>query len=121
MIRINLLGQMRPKAARRPVDTGAAMPAVFIVAGVVFAALILTYVYHSYSTQLKTENDRIKQLQAQKTELEQIKRQVETFQDQKKILQQRVDTIEQLQKDRTGGEELLTKLPTPFRAPRTCG
>jgi len=30
MIRINLLGQIRPKAARRPVDTGAALPVVFI-------------------------------------------------------------------------------------------
>ena len=27
MIRINLLGQVRPKSARRPVDTGAALPA----------------------------------------------------------------------------------------------
>ena len=35
MIRINLLGQTRPKAARRPVDTGAALPLVFIGAGVV--------------------------------------------------------------------------------------
>jgi Tfp pilus assembly protein PilN len=110
MIRINLLGQMRPKAARRPVDTGAAMPLVFVLAGVVFAGLILTYVYHSYSTHLDAENARIKQLQAQKTELEQIKRQVETFQEQKKTLQQRVDTIEQLQKDRTGGQELLDEV-----------
>jgi Tfp pilus assembly protein PilN len=110
MIRINLLGQLRPKAARRPVDTGAAMPLVFVLAGVVFAGLILTYVYHSYATQLNTEQARIKQLQAQKTELEQIKRQVETFQEQKKTLQQRVDTIEQLQKDRTGGQELLDEV-----------
>jgi Tfp pilus assembly protein PilN len=110
MIRINLLGQMRPKAARRPVDTGAAMPLVFVGAGVVFAALILVYVYHSYGTQLATENARIKVLQGQKTELEQIKQQVQTFTDQKKILQQRVDTIEQLQKDRTGGQELLDEV-----------
>jgi Tfp pilus assembly protein PilN len=110
MIRINLLGQLRPKAARRPVDTGAAMPLVFMLAGVVFAFLILVYVYHSYATQLSTEQGRIKQLQAQKTELEQIKRQVETFQEQKKTLQQRVDTIEQLQKDRTGGQELLDEV-----------
>jgi type IV pilus assembly protein PilN len=110
MIRINLLGQMRPKAARRPVDTGAAMPLLFVVAGVVFAAAILFYVYHSYSTQLNAENARIKQLQAQKTELEAIKQQVKTFEDQKKTLQQRVDTIEQLQKDRTGGQELLDEV-----------
>lgn len=110
MIRINLLGQTRPKTARRPVDTGAAMPLVFVGAGVLFAALILFYVYHSYSTQLDQENSRIKQLQAQKTELEQIKLQVEAFEKQKQTLQQRVGTIEQLQKDRTGGQELLDQV-----------
>ena len=43
MIRINLLGQTRPKSARRPVDTGAALPAVFIGAGVVLGGLVLGY------------------------------------------------------------------------------
>ncbi len=110
MIRINLLGQARPKAARRPVDTGAAMPLVFILVGAAFAALILLYVYHSYGTQLNEENGRIKRLQAQKTELEQIKVQVQAFEAQKQILQQRVQTIEQLQRDRTGGQELLDQV-----------
>ena len=110
MIRINLLGQMRPRAARRPVDTGAAMPLLFIGAAVLFGGLILFYVYHSYETQLNGENNRIKQLQAQKTELEQIKLQVESFEKQKQVLQQRVNTIEQLQRDRTGGQELLDEV-----------
>jgi Tfp pilus assembly protein PilN len=110
MIRINLLGQTRPKAARRPVDTGAAMPLLFIGAAVVFGLLILFYVYHSYDTQLNQENARIKQLQGQKTELQQIKLQVEAFEKQKQVLQQRVGTIEQLQKDRTGGQELLDQV-----------
>jgi len=110
MIRINLLGQLRPKAARRPVDTGAALPLMFVGAGILFAALILIYVYHSYATQLNQENARIKQLQAQKTELEQIKLQVQSFEKQKETLQQRVGTIEQLQRDRTGGQELLDQV-----------
>jgi type IV pilus assembly protein PilN len=107
MIRINLLGQTRPKASRRPVDTGAALPLVFIGAGVLLGGLFLFYFYHSWQTQLNDENNRIKQLRAQKTELEQIKLQVESFENQKKVLQQRVATIEQLQRDRTGGQELL--------------
>jgi type IV pilus assembly protein PilN len=110
MIRINLLGQARPKAARRPVDTGAAMPLVFIGAGILLGGLFLFYFYHSWETQLNQENARIKQLQAQKTELEQIKLQVEAFEKQKQVLQQRVGTIEQLQKDRTGGQELLDEI-----------
>lgn len=107
MIRINLLGQTRPKSARRPVDTGAALPLVFIGAGLLLGGLFLFYFYHSWQTQLNDENNRIKQLRAQKTDLEQIKLQVESFEKQRTVLQQRVATIEQLQRDRTGGQELL--------------
>jgi Tfp pilus assembly protein PilN len=110
MIRINLLGQTRPKASRRPVDTGAALPLVFVGAGVLVGALFLLYFYHSWQTQLNDENTRIKQLTAQKADLEQIKKQVESFEAQKVILQQRVNTIEQLQRDRTGAQELLDML-----------
>src|ERR1700720_4260391 len=107
MIRINLLGQIRPKAARRPVDTGAALPVVFIGAGLVLGALVLGFFYYTWQKQLNEENNRIKALTAQKTDLEQTKLQVESFEKQKTVLQQRVSTIEQLQRDRTGGQELL--------------
>jgi len=86
------------------------MPLVFIGAGVLLGALFLFYFYHSWQTQLNEENARIKQLQSQKTELEQIKLQVEAFEKQKQVLQQRVGTIEQLQRDRTGGQELLDQV-----------
>ncbi len=107
MIRINLLGQIRPKAARRPVDTGAALPGVFIGAGLVLGALVLGFFYYTWQTQLNGVNADIKKLTAQKTDLEQTKQQVEAFEKQKVTLQQRVATIEQLQRDRTGGQELL--------------
>src|SRR6202049_3231820 len=110
MIRINLLGQTRPRAARRPVDTGAALPLVFIGAGAALGVLALFLLYLSWQKQLNDENTRIKQLQAQKADLEQIKRQVDTFEAQKKILTQRVQTIEQLQRDRTGAQELLDEI-----------
>jgi type IV pilus assembly protein PilN len=110
MIRINLLGQAKPKTSRRQVDTGAALPVLFIGAGLVFGCLILGYLYYSWQRQLNDENARIKQLQAQKTDLEQIKVQVESFEKQKQVLQQRVSTIEQLQRDRTGGQELLDQI-----------
>ena len=107
MIRINLLGQVRPKSARRPVDTGAALPAVFIGAGLVLGALVLGFFYYTWQNKLNEENARIKVLSAQKADLEQTKLQVEAFEKQKVVLQQRVATIEQLQRDRTGGQELL--------------
>jgi type IV pilus assembly protein PilN len=107
MIRINLLGQIRPKASRRPVDTGAALPVLFIGAGLVLGVLVLGFLFYSWQQQLNTENSKIKTLQAQKTDLENIKQQVEAFDKQKQVLQQRVSTIEQLQRDRTGGQDLL--------------
>jgi type IV pilus assembly protein PilN len=111
MIRINLLGQARPKAGRRrPVDTGAAMPVVFIGAGAALGIVALFLLYISWQRQLNDENSRIKTLQAQKADLMQIKQQVDTFEAQKKILTQRVQTIEQLQRDRTGGQELLDEI-----------
>ncbi len=66
--------------------------------------------YLSWQKQLNEENTRIKQLQAQKADLEQVKQQVDTFEAQKKILTQRVATIEQLQRDRTGAQELLDEI-----------
>jgi Tfp pilus assembly protein PilN len=110
MIRINLLGQARPKAARRPVDTGAALPLVFVGAGAALGILTLFLLYLSWQKQLNAENTQIKQLQAQKADLMAIKQQVDAFEAQKKILTQRVQTIEQLQRDRTGGQELLDEI-----------
>jgi Tfp pilus assembly protein PilN len=107
MIRINLLGQIRPKTGRRPVDTGAAMPLIFMLSGAALGIAFLFFLYLTWQKQLNEENNRIAQLSAEKTQLEQIKLQVEAFQKQKQILQQRVSTIEELQRDRTGGQELL--------------
>jgi len=109
MIRINLLGQIRPRASRRvsPVDAGGSLPALFIGAGVILGVLVLGFFYYTWQQQLNRENAEIKRLTAQKTELEQTKLQVEAFEKQKVVLQQRVSTIEQLQRDRTGGQELL--------------
>lgn len=89
------------------VDTGGAMPVAFIGVGVAVGLLVLGFFYYTWERQLTEENNKIKTLQAQKTELEQTKQQVEAFEKQKAVLQQRVNTIEQLQRDRTGGQELL--------------
>lgn len=107
MIRINLLGQTRPRAGRKPVPLGTTLPAVLILAGIGFAALVLVVHYFQMDKALTAEHDRIKQLRAQKTDLERIKLEVEAFERQKTILLTRVSVIEQLQRDRTGGQELL--------------
>src|SRR5579864_4759455 len=107
MIRINLRGQIRPKSARRPVSTGSALPILFIGVGLAVGVIVLGFFYYTWQKQLGEENATIKRLQAEKTQLEQTKLQVEAFEKQKTVLQQRVATIEQLQRDRTGGQDLL--------------
>jgi type IV pilus assembly protein PilN len=89
------------------VDTGAALPVLFVGAGLAVGVIVLGFLFYSWQRQLNTENRTIKQLQAQKTDLENIKLQVEAFDKEKEVLQQRVSTIEQLQRDRTGGQDLL--------------
>jgi Tfp pilus assembly protein PilN len=109
MIRINLLGQIRPKSSRRgpSVSTGSALPVLFVGVGAVVGFVVLSFFYFTWQKQLNEENATIKRLTAEKTQLEQTKLQVEAFEKQKVVLQQRVGTIEQLQRDRTGGQELL--------------
>ena len=46
----------------------------------------------------------------EKARLEQLKTQVDEFERQKGVLQQRINVIEQLQRNRTGGQELLDAL-----------
>ncbi|MBZ5527056.1 MAG: PilN domain-containing protein [Acidobacteriia bacterium] len=107
MIRINLLGQARPKAGRKAVDLGAALPAALMGAGVLFGGAVLAFYYTTLQKDLNKAQDDVKRLKAEKTNLERIKQEVESFEAQQKVLQQRVSIIEQLQRDRTGGQELM--------------
>lgn len=107
MIRINLLGQARPKAARQAVPLESTLQVVLGLAAVAVACVVLSVVYFSQKRQLDDTNRRIQQLQAEKASLQQIKQDVDRFESQKSVLQQRIDVIETLQKNRTGGQELL--------------
>jgi Tfp pilus assembly protein PilN len=107
MIRINLLGQARPKAAKQTLPLEATMQFVFLLVAMGLAVAILGFSYMQDQRQLDQINSRITSLRAEKASLEQIKTQVEQFERDKAVLQQRIDVIETLQKNRTGGQELL--------------
>lgn len=107
MIRINLLGQPRPKARRRagPVEGG--IQAVFAIVAVVLAAVILFIHWGLLRSDLSKTQAHVSQLQAERTRLQAVKAQVEQLQREKAARQQRVDVIKQLQRNRTGAQELL--------------
>jgi Tfp pilus assembly protein PilN len=107
MIRINLLGQARPKAAKQAVPLEATLQVVLGLAAVAVAAIILFVVYVSQKHQLDDTNKRIANLRAEKASLQAIKQDVDRFESEKGVLQQRIDVIETLQRNRSGAQELL--------------
>src|SRR5260370_30852111 len=123
MIRINLLGRARPKAARKAVPLEGALEIVFFAAALVVALGVLYYNWHSTNQQITEVRLHIQKQTGEKARLEQLKSQVDEFERQKAVLQQRINIIEELQRNRTGGQELLdalantvTRTATPWLA-----
>ncbi len=110
MIRINLLGRARPKAARQAVPLEATLQIVFFAAALVVAFGVLYYNWHSTNQQITEVRLHIQKQTGEKARLEQLKSQVDEFERQKAVLQQRINIIEELQRNRTGGQELLDAL-----------
>jgi Tfp pilus assembly protein PilN len=107
MIRINLLGQARPRAAKKAVPLEATVQVVFALVALMVAAAILGITYYQQRSELERTNAKIASLRAEKASLQQIKQEVDRFESQKGVLQQRIDVIEALQRNRSGGQELL--------------
>lgn len=107
MIRINLLGQARPKAPRRAVPLEATLQILLFGLSLLFAVGVLWYHWYQMNEDVKKKQQEIAKLQSEKSRLENLKAQVEAFDRQKAVLQQRIGVIEELQKNRTGGSELL--------------
>jgi type IV pilus assembly protein PilN len=107
MIRINLLGRIRPKAARTAVPLEATLQVVFLVIALVLSVGILYGHYLLFERENNTVLAHIRKQTSEKARLTQLKQQVDNFEKQKAVLQQRISVIEDLQRNRTGGQELL--------------
>jgi Tfp pilus assembly protein PilN len=107
MIRINLLGRVRPKAARTTVPLEATLQYVLLAIALVVSGGAL----YGHYLLLDRENTKIlahiQKQTGEKARLEQLKQQVDNFEKQRAILQQRISVIEELQRNRTGGQELF--------------
>ncbi len=107
MIRINLLGQARPKAAKQAVPLEATVQVIFLLVALSVAGVVLGITYYQQKSELDKTNAKISDLRAEKASLQQVKADVDRFESQKAVLQQRIDVIETLQRNRTGGQDLL--------------
>jgi Tfp pilus assembly protein PilN len=112
MIRINLLGRTRPKAPRRAVPLEATLQLLLFALSLVFAFGVLGYHWYQMKSDLKQKDEQIASQRSEKVRLESLKQQVEAFDKQKIVLQQRINVIEELQRNRTGGQELLDLVAT---------
>lgn len=110
MIRINLLGRARPKAQREAVPLEATLQVVFLVAALLLSSGVLYYHWHSMTQEAIAVQAHIRRQEGEKARLEHLKAQVDQFEKQKAVLQQRIGIIETLQRNRTGGQELLDAL-----------
>jgi Tfp pilus assembly protein PilN len=88
----------------------ATLQVVFFVASMVVALGVLYYNWHSTNEQIAEVRLHIQKQSGEKARLEKLKMQVDEFERQKGVLQQRINIIEQLQRNRTGGQELLNAL-----------
>src|SRR5271154_1599709 len=107
MIRINLLGQIRPKATKQSVPLESTLQILLGVAALAIALIVLSVTYYSQKHQLDDTNQRIHALRLEKANLQVIKQEVDRFEAQKAALQTQIGVIENLQKNRTGAQELL--------------
>jgi Tfp pilus assembly protein PilN len=107
MIRINLLGRTRPKAQRTTVPLEATLQYVLLV----IALAVSIGALYGHFLLLDRENTKvaahIQKQMGEKARLTQLKQQVDNFEKQRAVLQQRISVIEALQRNRTGGQELL--------------
>lgn len=107
MIRINLLGRARPKATRTTVPLEATLQYVLLVIALVVSGGALWGHYLLLDRENTKILAHIQKQMGEKARLEQLKQQVDNFEKQRAVLQQRIAVIEELQRNRTGGQELF--------------
>lgn len=107
MIRINLLGRARPKAQRTTVPLEATLQYVLLFVAIGVSGVALWVHWGLLDSQNTKVVAHIQKQTSEKARLDQLKQQVDNFEKQKAVLQQRIGVIENLQRNRTGGQELL--------------
>ncbi|HVN10050.1 MAG TPA: PilN domain-containing protein [Patescibacteria group bacterium] len=87
-----------------------ALHVVFVLVAVALGLGALFVHYVQMRTDLAKLKAQVVQQTAERTRLQNIKQEVDRRQQEKAALKQRIDVIEQLQRNRSGGQELLDAL-----------
>jgi type IV pilus assembly protein PilN len=111
MIRINLLGQPRPRKVRRggaPLESS--LQFVFFGVAVAIGVIALLVHYGMLKKQLAEQTDIARKLSIQKKQLQQVQAEVESLKKEQALLAQKYAVIEELERNKTGAQELLDAL-----------
>jgi Tfp pilus assembly protein PilN len=92
---------------RQAVPLEATLQLVFLAAALVLGFGLLYIHYWQMDKEDRALLAHIQKQRGEKARLEQLKQQVDNFEKQKAILQQRIAVIEDLQRNRIGGQQLL--------------
>src|SRR5258705_12617008 len=121
MTRTSLLGRSRRKGMRQAVPLEATLQLVFLILSLVFSSGLLALHYMQMDKEDKQVLAHIQKQRAEKARLEQLKQQVDNFEKQKAVLQQKISVIEELQRNRTGGQQLLDAIANTVGRTDTVG
>jgi Tfp pilus assembly protein PilN len=110
MIRINLLGQKPPKKPSRAVPAGMTVTLALLVGSLVLAGGVLWFFYNDKVKQIQTTQIEVDNLHRAIDSLQQTKAQVEAMKAQKLVLDGQYQVLDQLSKNRSGGQELMDSL-----------
>jgi len=107
MIRINLLGQPRPRARRAAVPVGVALPISLLAVTLLAAFGFVGWDWSRTKAAIDKEGGYIRLQTDEKTRLEGVRGEVEKYEKQNQLLESRGKAIKKLDRNRTGGQELL--------------
>ncbi len=107
MIRVNLLGQTRPKGGQAERSRQILILAGALAAGLLVAGTYLWMVYAKSQQELVRMEAKIVAQKQERTRLQQVAAQVRLLQGQESELEHHLEVVRQLANSRRGGEEML--------------
>ena len=111
MIKINLLGLARPVSAKASTTPLTAVhQALIFVGAAVIAFLVVGFFYTYWTNQISELERNLKKEKAEQTRLAAIQVENQRYKQQRKDLEERINTIQMLQQSRVGPVELMTVL-----------
>ena len=111
MIKINLLGLSKPVSAKAPTAPLTAVHQALIFVGAAVVAFLVVGFFYTYWTNQISELERnLKKEKAEQARLAAIQVENQRYKQQRKDLEERINTIQMLQQSRVGPVELMTAL-----------